>query len=108
MVATKMSLPNIGEYMEFLNFVFRGFWTFSGFFLLGLIGYSVIKAVFDFIVELVHGKPTIINNPEKIIEVPEKIIEAPKTIKKKTRESNEKIDSAVKIEAADVSIIERK
>lgn len=104
-----MSLPNIGEYMEFLEFVFGGgFWRFLGFFLLGLIGLSVIGTVFDFIVELIHGKPTIINNPEKIIEVPEKITEVPKTIKKKTKEPTEKIDSAVKIEAADVSIVERK
>ena len=94
--------------MEFLNFVFRGFWTFSGFFLLSLIGCSIIKAVFDFIVELIHGKPTIINNPEKIIGVSEKATEEPKTIKKKTKEPTEKIDSSVKIDSADVSVIKRK
>lgn len=77
--------------MEFLNFVFRGFWTFSGFFLLSLIGYSVIKAVFDFIVELIHGKPTIINNPEKIIGVSEKATEEPKTIKKRRKNQLKKL-----------------
>lgn len=95
--------------MEFLEFVFGGgFWRFSGFFLLSLIGLSAIGTFFDFIVELIHGKPTIINNPEKIIEVPKKITEVPKTIKKKTKEPTEKIDSAIKIEAADVSVVERK
>ena len=103
-----MSLPNFGEYMVFIEYIFNSFWTFSGFFLLSLIGYSVIKAVFDFIVELINGKPTIINNPEKIIGVSEKATEEPKTIKKKTKKPTEKIDSSVKIDSADVSVIKRK
>ena len=86
--------------MVFLNFVFRGFWTFSGFFLLSLIGYSVIKAVFDFIVELIHGKPVIINNPEKIIEAPK--------LAEKVKKTVEKIDSSVKVDSADVSVMKRK
>lgn len=86
--------------MDFLNFVFRDFWTFSGFFLFSLIGYSVIKAVFDFIVELIHGKPVIINNPEKIIEAPE--------LAEKVKKTVEKIDSSVKVDSADVSVMKRK
>lgn len=103
-----MSLPNFGEYMVFIEYIFNSFWRFLGFFVFSLIGYSVIKAVFDFIVELIHGKPTIINNPEKIIGVSEKATEEPKTIKKKTKEPTEKIDSSVKIDSADVSVIKRK
>ena len=83
--------------MVFLNFVFEHFWKF---FLLSLIGYSVIKAVFDFIVELIHGKPVIINNPEKIIEAPK--------LAEKVKKSVEKIDSSVKVDSADVSVMKRK
>lgn len=93
-----MSPPYFGDFMEFVKFVFSSFWTFSGFFFFAIIAYAILKAAFDFVVELIHGKPTIINNPEKIIEVP----------KKKTREPTEKIDSSVKIDSADVSIIKRK
>lgn len=42
--------------MEFIKFIFDSFWTFVGFFALGLLAYAIINAVFNFIVELVHGK----------------------------------------------------
>ena len=52
--------------MEFLNFVFRDFWTFFGFFVFACIFLALIKTLCDFVVELIHGKPTIqhVNLPE--------------------------------------------
>ena len=86
--------------MEFIKFVFSSFWTFAGFFFLSLIAYVVIKAVFDFIVELIHGKQVIINNPEKIIATESK--------PKKEEEPTEKVDASVAVSAADVSVVEKK
>ncbi len=86
--------------MEFVRFVFSSFWTFAGFFFFAIIAYAVIKAAFDFIVELVHGKPLVINNPEKIIETPKAV--------KQPKNKPEKVDSSVKVSAADVSVVERK
>ena len=86
--------------MEFVKFVFSSFWTFSGFFFFAIIAYATLKSVFDFIVELIHGKPVIINNPEKIIETPK--------LAEKVKKSVEKIDSSVKVDLADVSVMKRK
>lgn len=82
--------------MNFIQFIFRGFWTFSGFFLLSLIGYSVIKAVFDFIVELIHGKQVI-----QHVHLPEgaKVVQ-----KEKVQKSTEDINGSVCIEPAEVSV----
>ena len=82
--------------MVFLNFVFRDFWTFLGFFLLSLIGYSVVKAVFDFIVELIHGKQVI-----QHVHLPEgtKVVQ-----KEKVQKSTEDINGSVCIEPAEVSV----
>lgn len=47
--------------MEFIKFIFSSFWTFTGFFLILCAAATVVKSVFDFVVELAHGKPIVQN-----------------------------------------------
>lgn len=74
--------------MDFFKFVFRDFWTFLGFFVLACVVLALVKSLFDFIVELIHGKPAIqhINLPEGT-----KIEEKTKT-PKATKDVNGSID----------------
>lgn len=81
--------------MEFVKFIFSNFWTFIGFFLVICVIATVIKYLFDFIVELIHGKPTIQN-----ITVPE----GAKVITTKDKEADNKIESEVKVEVGNVDV----
>lgn len=47
--------------MDFLHFIFCDAWHFIGMFLIMLLAVEFIKEVFDFFVELVHGKPVVQN-----------------------------------------------
>lgn len=98
-----MSLPNFGEYMEFIKFVFSSFWTFIGFFLFALIAYAALKAAFDFIVELIHGKPDenkiCLNRDAKIEMEDGKVLK----VSKKEKEP-QKIKGGVKMTSSEVSV----
>lgn len=81
--------------MEFFRFIFSNFWTFAGFFLLSLVVVAIIKNTFDFVVELVHGKP-IVNNYYLDKDV--------KIEKKEKKSDKPKIDGKMKFEAPKVSV----
>lgn len=81
--------------MEFLKFIFSNFWTFMGFFLLCCVGYAVIKALFDFVVELIHGKQTI-----QHINLPEGTKIEASTPKKMTQDAKGKVS----IDGGDISV----
>lgn len=49
--------------MEFVKFIFSSFWIFFGFIVLVSLAITALKTVFSFIVELIHGKPTVVNLP---------------------------------------------
>lgn len=82
--------------MDFIQFVFRDVWTFFGFCLLVILGTALVKAVFDFIVELIHGKQVI-----QHVHLPEgtKVVQ-----KEKVQKSTEDINGSVCIEPAEVSV----
>ena len=81
--------------MEILQFIFRDFWTFIGCLLLIAVIFSLVKAFFDFIVELIHGKQPIINLPKDT-----KIIQP----KEKPFDGVEKVDANIAIEGGDVEV----
>lgn len=89
--------------MEFIKFVFSSFWTFIGFFLFALIAYAALKAVFDFIVELIHGKPgenkICLNRDAKIEMEDGKVLK----VSKKEKEP-QKIKGGVKMTSSEVSV----
>lgn len=82
--------------MEFFKFIFTNFWTFIGFFLLCLVAVAIIKNIFDFVVELIHGKP-VVNNYylDKDIKIEEK---------QNKKSDKPKINSGVKVEAPKVNV----
>lgn len=82
--------------MNFIQFVFRDVWTFFGFCLLVILGTVLVKTVFDFIVELIHGKQAI-----QHVHLPEgtKVVQ-----KEKEQKSTEDINGSVYIEPAEVSV----
>lgn len=98
--------------MEFVKFVFSSFWTFAGFFLFGFLAFIIIKAFFDFIVELIHGKQPIVNIPESakfISSGEEKIGEAlMKNPPAKKSDGKEHAAANVQIKVGDVKTISRK
>ena len=67
--------------MEILQFIFRDFWTFIGCLLLIAVIFSLVKAFFDFIVELIQIQP-----------------------KEKPFDGVEKVDTNVTIEGGDVEV----
>lgn len=55
-------------FVSFINFIFSSFWIFLGFIIILTILIGFIGELFDFIVELIHGKPinqNIYNSYEK-------------------------------------------
>lgn len=82
--------------MNFIQFIFRDVWTFFGFCLLVILGTALVKTVFDFIVELVHGKQTI-----QHVHLPEgtKVEQ-----KAKEQKATEDINGSVYMEPAEVSV----
>lgn len=91
--------------MEFVKFVFSSFWTFIGFFLFALIAYAALKAAFDFIVELIHGKPgenkICLNRDAKIEMEDGKVL---KVSKKEKEKEPQKIKGGVKMTSSEVSV----
>lgn len=85
--------------MEFLKFIFSNFWTFIGFFLLCCVATTVIKGLFDFIVELIHGKPTIQNITVDKIEEKKK---APK--EKNPPKATKDVNSDVIVDGGEVEV----
>lgn len=81
--------------MEFFKFIFSSFWTFAGFFLLSLVVVAIIKSAFDFVVELIHGKP-MVNNYYLDKDV--------KIEKKEKTDNKPKIDGKMKFEPPKVNV----
>lgn len=89
--------------MEILQFIFRDFWTFIGVFLMLIVIYELIKSFFDFIVELIHGKPQILSFPNgaKISSDQKEFLYPYKEAQPQT---TEKVDADVVIEGGDVEV----
>lgn len=84
--------------MEIVNFIFNGhfgFWDFVGCFLVLFLVVTIIKYIFDFIVELIHGKPSVYYFPEGT-KITEKI--------KTPDNGKEKVDADVSMIVGDVSV----
>lgn len=88
--------------MEFLKFIFSNFWTFIGFFLVLCVAATVVKSLLDFVVELIHGKPTIQNitlDKDTKVELPTK-----KEKKDKPLKDTQDVSSGASISGGDVSV----
>lgn len=80
--------------MEFIRFVFSSFWNFLGFVVLVSLAITALKTFFNFVVELIHGKPTVVNLPPgaKVEE------------KEQKKDSGNKVKGKVSISGGDVSV----
>ena len=96
--------------MEIVKFIFSSFWTFAGVFLLSLVAVSVIKAFFDFIVELVHGKQPVVNIPESAKFVSKGDEKTAKALMKKAadekpaNDGKEHVDASVTMKVGDIQV----
>lgn len=88
--------------MEFVKFIFSNCWTFIGFFLVLCVVSTVVKELLDFVVELVHGKPTIQNIT---LDKGTKIEQSTKKEKKdKPLKDTQDVSSGASISGGDVSV----
>lgn len=89
--------------MGILQFIFRDFWTFIGCLLLIAVIFSLVKAFFDFIVELIHGKPQILSFPNGVKISPDQK-EFLYPYKEAQPQTTEKVDTDIVIEGGDVEV----
>ena len=47
--------------MGIINFIFSSFWIFLGIVILMILAIGLLNIIFEFIVELIHGKPVVQN-----------------------------------------------
>lgn len=94
--------------MEFFEFVFKSFWHFLGFLLISGVALQLVRYIFDFFVELIHGKPIIQN-----VSIPIDKVEEVKDLSKeesKAKENNKGhgFDQKLKMNIGKVEVISRK
>ena len=91
------------------NFVFsHPFWALVGAFIFMLFAYALIKAVFDFVVELIHGKPDenkiYLDKDAKIEMENGEVLKVSKKEKKPQEKNTQKINGGAKMTSSEVSV----
>lgn len=96
--------------MVFFEFIFKSFWRFLGFILICGFALEGLKLVFDFFVELIHGKPTIqnLNIPADKVETTTKDLSLKENKTSKKLEDDNGFDANMSMDIGKIKVLNRK